>query len=119
LNSLSHPHFFDFRAQNRTLASSAVYRDRSFGLTSGEGATSLPGVKISAEFFDVLGIKPKIGSAFARDDEQAGGGAGGFKGVISDNFWKKYFGGDPNVIGRTVTLDRRRHTVIGVMPAGF
>jgi putative ABC transport system permease protein len=119
LNSLSYPDFFDFRDQNRTLASSALYRDRSFALTSEEGATSLRGVKVSAEFFDVLGIKPKIGRGFARDDERGGGGAGGFKVVISDDFWKKHFGSEPNVLGRTVMLDRRQHTVIAVMPAGF
>jgi predicted permease len=119
LNSLSYPDFFDFRDQNRTLASSAVYRDRTFALTSEEGATSVHGVKVSAEFFDVLGIKPKMGRAFVRDDEQGGGGPGGFKVIISDDFWKKHFGADPNVIGRAITLDRRPHTVIGVMPAGF
>ena len=119
LGSLSYPDFFDFRDQNRTLASSAVYRDRSFALTSEEGATSLRGVKVSAEFFDVLGIKPKMGRGFARDDEQGGGGPGGFKVIISHDFWQKHFGGDANVLGRTVMLDRRQHTVIGVMPAGF
>jgi putative ABC transport system permease protein len=119
LNSLSYPDFFDFRDQNRTLVSSSVYRDRTFALTSDEGASSVHGVKASAEFFDVLGIKPKMGRGFVRDDEQGGGGTGGFKVVVSDDFWKKHFGGDPGVIGRTVTLDRRPHTVIGVMPAGF
>ena len=74
LNSLSYPDFFDFRDQNRTLASSAVYRDRSFALTSEEGATSLRGVKTSAEFFDVLGVKPRSGRTFTRADEQGGGG---------------------------------------------
>jgi putative ABC transport system permease protein len=119
LNSLSYPDYFDFRDQNRTLASSAVYRDRSFALTSEEGATSLRGVKTSAEFFDVLGIKPKMGRAFARDDEQSGGGPGGFKVILSHDFWQKHFGGDANVLGRTIMLDRRQHTVIGVLPAGF
>src|SRR3984893_6510222 len=119
LNSLSYPDYFDFRDQNRTLASAAVYRDRSFALTSEEGATSLHGAKVSAEFFDVLGIKPKIGRAFARADEQGGGGPGGFKVIISHDFWQKHFGGDVNVLGHTVMLDRRQHTVIGVMPAGF
>jgi len=119
LNALSYPDFFDFRDQNRTLASVAVYRDRSFALTSEEGATSLPGLKVSAEFFDVVGIKPQMGRAFVREDEQAGGGAGGFKVVISGDFWKKHFGADPNVIGRILTLDRRPYTVIGVMPGGF
>jgi putative ABC transport system permease protein len=119
LGSLSYPDFFDFRDQNRTLASAAVYRDRSFALTSEAGATSLHGVKVSAEFFDVIGIKPKMGRAFVRDDEQGGGGTGGFKVIVSHDFWQRHFGGDPNVIGRTVTLDRREHNVIGVMPAGF
>src|ERR1051326_1301837 len=120
LSSLSYPDFFDFRDQNRTLMSSAVYRDRSFALTGVEGgATSLPGVKVSAEFFEVLGIKPQIGRAFVREDEQGGGGPGGFKVIISHEFWKKHFSSDPKVIGRTITLDRRDHTVIGVMPAGF
>jgi predicted permease len=119
LNALSYPDFFDFRDQNRTLASVAVYRDRSFALTGEEGATSLPGLKVSAEFFDVLGIKPKMGRAFVREDEQVGGGAGGFKVVISGDFWEKHFGADPNVIGRSLTLDRRPYTVIGVMPGGF
>src|SRR6266404_6764243 len=86
LNSLSYPDFFDFRDQNRTLASSAVYRDRSFALTSEEGATSLRGLKVSAEFFDVIGIKPALGRAFVRDDEQAGGGPGGFTVIISPDF---------------------------------
>src|SRR3954465_9634288 len=76
LGSLSYPDFFDFRDQNRTLASSAVYRDLSFALTSEEGASSVHGVKVSAEFFDVLGIKPKMGRGFVRDDEQGGGGPG-------------------------------------------
>jgi putative ABC transport system permease protein len=119
LNALSYPDFFDLRDQNRTLANVAVYRDRSFALTSEEGATSLPGLKVSGEFFDVLGIKPQMGRAFVRDDEQAGGGAGGFKVIISNDFWRKHFGANPNVIGGTITLDRRPYTVIGVMPAGF
>jgi predicted permease len=119
LNSLSYPDFFDFRDQNRTLASSAVYRDRSFALTSEEGALSLYGVKVSAEFFDVLGVKPSIGRAFTRADEQGGGGPGGFKVIISHDFWQKHFGGDANVLGRALTLDRRQYTVIGVMPPGF
>src|SRR5438270_13242020 len=118
LNSLSYPDFFDFRDQNRTLASSALYRTLSFALTSDEGATSIQGVKVSAEFFDVVGINARMGRALVRGDEQGGGVAGGFKVIISDEFWKKHFGGDPNVIGHTITLDRRPHTVIGVMPAG-
>lgn len=119
LGSLSYPDFFDFRDQNHTLANIAVFHDRSFALASEQGATSVHAVKASAEFFDVLGINPVIGRKFLRADEQAGGGPGGYKVVISDSFWRQHFGGDPQVIGRTVEIDRRVHTVIGVMPPGF
>ena len=119
LGSLSYPDFFDFRDQNQTLASSAVYRDRAFALTGEQGATSLRGVKSSAEFFDVLGIKPSMGRTFSREDERAGGGVGGFKVILSDDFWRQHFGGDPNVLGRTIELERRLYTVIGVMPTRF
>jgi putative ABC transport system permease protein len=119
LNSLSYPDFFDFREQNRTLSGIAIYRDRSFALTSEEGATSLHGVKVSAEFLEILGIKPVLGRDFTRADEQAGGGPGGFKIILSQDFWHRQFGGDSNVLGRTIELDRRQFTVIGVMPPGF
>jgi len=119
LGSLSYPDSFDFRDQNHTLASVAVYRDRAFALTGEQGAISLRGLKSTAEFFDVLGIKPVIGRTFSRDDERAGGGNGGFKVILTDDFWRQHFGGDPNVLGRTIELDRRVYTVIGVMPPRF
>jgi predicted permease len=119
LGSLSYPDFFDFRDQNRTLSSVASYRDPLFALAASEGAESIHGVACSAEFFDVLAVKPVMGRAFSRADEQVGGGPGGLKVVLSHDFWQKQFGADKNVLGRTVELDRRRFTIIGVMPAGF
>ena len=119
LNSLSYPDFFDFRDQNRTLSSLAVYHDRSFAMADANGAQSLHGVICSADFFDVLGIKPAFGRAFVRADEQAGGGPGGFKVILSHEFWESHFGGDRNVLGRTFELDRRQYTILGVMPTRF
>jgi putative ABC transport system permease protein len=119
LNALSYPDFFDFRDQNRTLSGIAIYRDPLFALAASEGAQSIHGVTCSAEFFDVLAIKPIMGRAFSRADEQAGGGPGGLKVILSPDFWQKQFGGDNNVLGRTIELDRRQFTVIGVMPARF
>jgi putative ABC transport system permease protein len=119
LGSLSYPDFFDYRDQNRTLSGVAIYRDPLFALAASEGAQSIHGVACSAEFFDVLGIKPVMGRAFSRADEQAGGGPGGLKVILSHDFWQKQFGADKNVLGRTIELDRRQFTVIGVMPARF
>ena len=119
LYSLSYPDFFDFREQNRTFSNMAVHRTRSVALTNQDGAISLAATKVSGEFFDVLGVQPMIGHAFTRQDEQAGGGPGGFKVVISYNFWRKQFNGDKSILGRTIDLDRWHYTIIGVMPAGF
>ncbi len=119
LNSLSYPDFFDYRAQNRTLQSVAIYRDRTFAVADAEGAQSVRGLTTSAEFFDVLGIKPILGRAFARADEQAGGGPGGLKVILSNAFWRSHFGGDRDVLGRTIALDRQQYTVLGVMPPQF
>ncbi len=119
LSSLSYPDFFDFRDQNRSFANIAVYRDRELALVDEQGAQSIRGEKVSAEFFSLLGVQPVHGRAFARADEQAGGGEGGYKVVISDGFWQRRFNRAADAIGRTLMLDGRSHTVIGILPAGF
>ncbi|HEY2800683.1 MAG TPA: ABC transporter permease [Chthoniobacterales bacterium] len=119
LSSLSYPDYFDFRKENHSLASSAVYRELTVAFTDGGNAQSLVAIKASGEFFDVLGIKPLIGRGFVRADEEAGGGPGGHKVVLSYDFWQKQFGGNKSVLGRTIQVDRRSCTVIGVMPARF
>ena len=119
LGSLSYPDYFDFRKENRTLASLAIYRNETVAFNDANGAQSLVGIKCSGDFFDVLGIKPIIGRGFGRVDEAAGGGPGGYKVILSYNFWQRHFGGDKNVLGRRIELDRRPCTVIGVMPVRF
>src|ERR1041385_2723576 len=119
LGSLSYPDYFDFRKENRTLSSLAVYREQTVAFNDANGAQSLLGVKCSSDFFDTLGVQPIIGRGFARADEGAGGGPGEYKVVLSYNFWQRHFGGDKNALGRRFELDRRPYTVIGVMPARF
>jgi putative ABC transport system permease protein len=119
LYSLCIPDFADFREQNRSFSSMAVYRDRTVALVDEKGAQSVRGETVSGEFFDVLGIKPVLGRGFARADEQAGGGPGGLKVVLSYGFWQSHFNRADDVIGRVLVLDGRPNTVIGVMPEGF
>ncbi|HKP02930.1 MAG TPA: ABC transporter permease [Chthoniobacterales bacterium] len=119
LYSLCHPDFFDFREQNQSFQNMAIYRDRTLALVDEQGAQSVRGLKASGEFFDVLGTKPVLGRGFTRVDEQAGGGPGGLKVVISDGFWQSHFNRAENAIGSVLMLDGRPHTVIGIMPSGF
>ncbi len=76
-------------------------------------------MKSRGEFFDVLGIKPLLGRAFRRADEEAGGGPGGFKVILSHNFWQQHFRRDRRSSASIARTRRRPYTVIGVMPAGF
>src|SRR6202171_6343027 len=117
--SLSYPDFFDFRTQNRTFSFISIYRGGSYALVDEQGAQNVQGLKVSSEFFDVLGVKPAIGRAFVRADEQAGGGTGGLKVVLGHDLWMRLFNGDPSVIGRTLKMQGHSYTVIGIMPRGF
>jgi putative ABC transport system permease protein len=119
LDSMSYPDFFDFREQNKSFAFLAVYRDRSFALVDEREAQSVRGQSVSAEMFDVLGVKPVLGRNFARADEAAGGGPGGLKIILGHAFWEREFKSDPQALGKSLILDRLPYTVIGVMPAGF
>lgn len=119
LGSLSYPDYFDFRKDNHTLSNVALYREETIALSESGGAQSAIRVKCSSDFFDVLGIRLLIGQNFSRADEQAGGGPGGLKVILSYDFWKKHFGGEANVLGRTIELDRRPYTIIGVTPEHF
>ncbi len=71
---------------------------------------------ITPDFFRVLGVQPILGRDFARDEE--GGGRHRLV-ILSHSFWQRKFTGDPNVVGRALTLDNEAFTVIGVLPKGF
>jgi predicted permease len=118
-NSLSYPDFFDFRNQNRTFQGISCYRGGNYALVNEQGAQNVKGLKVSAEFFDVLGVKPAIGRAFVREDELAGGGPGGLKVVLTHDLWMRLFNGDKTAIGRTLRIQGHSYAVIGILPPGF
>lgn len=93
--------------------------DARFNLTAGGEAQYANGVWASASSFDVLGITPAAGRFFVPSDDTRGGGPGGPVVVISHAFWQRHFGGAPDVIGRTLTLERVPLTIVGVTPPGF
>jgi putative ABC transport system permease protein len=93
--------------------------DGQFNLSLGGETQYANGVWASAGSFDVLGIKPALGRLFLPSDDARGGGSEGPVVVISHAFWQKHFGGAPDAIGRTLTLERVPMTVIGVTPPGF
>ncbi|HYL73612.1 MAG TPA: ABC transporter permease [Bryobacteraceae bacterium] len=84
---------------------------------SGEGdPLSLRGARVSANFLDVLGVAPALGRSFLPEEDARGGPA---VAMIGNDLWRRHFGADPAIAGRTVTLDSTPTTIVGVLPAGF
>ena len=93
--------------------------DAEFDLSTGGESRFVSGVWASAAAFDVLGLKPALGRLFQAPDDLRGGGSDGPVAVISHAFWQAHFAGAPDVIGRTLTLERVPFTIVGVTPPGF
>ena len=74
------------------------------------------GEAVAANYFSVLGIQPAIGRTFVADDDKAGAPP---TALLGHAFWQRNFGGDPNVLGRTLTLNGRDVTVVGVVPSSY
>ena len=94
----------------------AGYTDVGFNLATANEAEHLRGMPVSAEYFQVLGVRPALGRNFLRDEDQ---GDGERVAILSHNLWMRRFGGDPAAVGRKVLMDGEAYTVVGVMPAGF
>ena len=88
----------------------------SFALTGLGNPERISGVAVSAHFFSTLGVTPILGRSFTAEDDHPGSEP---VVVISENFWRNHLSSDPNVIGRSITLNARPHTIVGVMPGDF
>ena len=102
----------DWRAHSSTLSDAAVYDDRAMTLTTANGPFRLTGIAATPNLFSVLAVSPAAGRLF--DPTTAGDEI-----VLSDDAWRRYFGGDPTTIGTTITLDGRPRILAGVMPHDF
>src|SRR5262245_27357129 len=115
--SPSYPNFVDWRAQNTAFASiAAVRQNESFNLTGTGEPERLQGRLVSAEFFSTLGIKPLRGRDFLPEEDRPDASPAV---VLSYGFWQRRFGGDPNVLGKQLTLNNQSFTVVGVTPPNF
>lgn len=109
--------FVDWRASAQSFESMSVYMRRTFNVAFETGEPErLRGVSASTSFFDTLGIAPVLGRAFTAADAEPGQDASI---VLSHAFWQRRFGGRADAIGKTVRINGRPHTVVGVMPASF
>jgi len=112
--SVSYPNFLDWRQRSRSFDLMAAYRGDTFMLTGQATPDRLRGQMASAEIFATLGVKPIIGRVFAAEEDRRGSAP---VVVLTSNFWDTRFGSDPGVLGRSLTLDGRLYTIIGVVPS--
>ena len=113
---VSYPNFRDWRERNQSFDSLALIRGWQLTLTGGGEAQSVNARMVTADYFRVMRVSPLIGRTF--NDELDKFGAPRVA-VLSQAFWQSQFGGDPDIIGKPVTLDNESFTVIGVIPPEF
>jgi MacB-like periplasmic core domain/FtsX-like permease family len=116
LLSANLPDFRIWQRDCRSFASIAVAESRSADLTGAGETVEIPGVRASANLFDVLGIVPALGRNFLPEEDEAGRG---HVVILTDEFWRGNFHADLSIVGRTITLDEARYVVAGVLPASF
>ena len=110
---VSPANFIDYAEQNQVFEKVAIYRTGRQTLTGHGEPEPVIALRGSADFLPILGIQPSVGRGFTTDDDSAGGQPSV---LLSDAFFKSHFGGDPAIVGQTITLNRVAHTVIGVVP---
>ncbi len=104
------------KQRNHSFSSMGAAMQRSFNLTGRGEPERARGASIMADYLTTLGVKPILGRGFTNAEDRPGGPA---VALISYGRWQKHFGGDPSIIGETLNLEGRSHTIIGVMPPGF
>jgi predicted permease len=113
---LSPPNYLDLRERNRTLEGIAAIGDGSVNLTGTGEAERLRGETVTWNFLRLLGTSPVLGRGFEAADEQVGSPP---TALISARLWARRFQSDPSIVGRSVRLDDRATTIVGVMGPDF
>jgi putative ABC transport system permease protein len=113
---LSAPNYKDLAAGTHALESYAAVATGSALVTLSDQAVQASSIRVTGNFFDMLGVHPLAGRLIAPSDDDPGQNR---VVVVSEEFWRKYFGGDRTIVSRTIQVDGAAATVIGVVPQGF
>ena len=113
VGSVSVPNFEDWKSQNTVFAGISAYQFTNFNLAGADVPQRVPGIKVGANYFDVLAVKPTLGRGFLAGEDVAGHER---VVVISDQLWRRNFAADPGVVNRAIPVNGQQYTVVGVMP---
>jgi predicted permease len=114
--SISFPNFRDWRKDNHTFSAMAISRGYAFSLTGAGDAVQVNGEFVASDLFSILGVRPLLGRTFAPGEDEIGATP---IAVIGEGLWRRKFASAPDFVGKSMTLDGRGYTVIGVIPASF
>jgi putative ABC transport system permease protein len=112
----SPPNFFDWRDQNHSFSQIAAIQYDDYNLTGAGAPMHVFGIDVSPNIFALLGAKPELGRVFTETEDNPNNPR---VAIIGHSLWQTPFGSDPNIIGRSIVLDAKSYTVVGVMPASF
>jgi putative ABC transport system permease protein len=107
--------FLDWRSRNRSFSGMTALRNESYVLSSDDRPERVGGALVTANYFEVLGVRPALGRRFDARDEGPGAAR---VAILGDGLWKRRFGGRPDIIGQSIRLNDEPHTIVGVMPPG-
>jgi putative ABC transport system permease protein len=108
--------FVAVKAQSQSLARIAAYSGGDMTLTGAGRPEQIVSGAVTADFFPLLGIQPALGRNFTREEDTPNGPKAA---ILGHGLWQSRFGGDANVLGRTITLNQQSYTVVGILPARF
>ncbi|MGH9754544.1 MAG: ABC transporter permease, partial [Blastocatellia bacterium] len=112
----SYPNFLDWRDQNKTFQAMAGVGESNVNLTGDGEPEQIRAARVSAGFFQLMGVNPARGRGFTAEEEQPGKDR---VVILSHGLWQRRFGGDPGILSRTISLNGESNIVVGVMPPGF
>jgi putative ABC transport system permease protein len=113
---VSFPNFLDWKEQNRVFEDIAAYDEDTYTVTGGGEPEQVPGARISSGLFEIVGVSPLMGRTFRADEDRPNNDT---VVILSYGLWQRRYGANPNIIGQSINVGNRPHTIIGVMPAGF
>jgi len=115
-NTPAPANYVDWKNQNQSFADMAAASTESFNLTGDGEPERIAANSVNANFFALFGVQPLLGRGFVPEEDRPGGNK---VAVLSYSLWQSRYGGDRNIINREILLNGEKHTVVGVMPAGF
>ena len=115
-NSVAPATYLEWQEQAKSFEKLGAYAWDEVNLTGAREPVKIEGFDVTANFFDVIGVRPKMGRVFLPEEQHSGKDQ---EIILSYGLWERQFASDPNVLGKSVKVDGKSYTIVGVMNKGF